>query len=127
MVVQQFSAERSQQSSAKVFLLRNLHEVTDTRRKLYTLVSSSQFDCVITLCIVLNTVVMAIQQVPEPSDGYNRMLDVFNDIFVFIFNIEAGLKLVAMRWCYFKVGFMVGFFVERDEGWWRWLIIKYQR
>eukprot|EP00392_Amoebophrya_sp_AT5.2_P011699 g11784.t1 len=84
------------------FLLTNLHEVSPFRRRLYALVSSTAFDGLITVCILLNTLCMAVQTVPEPTHGYTRTLDFFNELFVLVFNIEAVLKLLAMRLAYFK-------------------------
>ncbi|CAD7941827.1 unnamed protein product [Amoebophrya sp. A25] len=86
------------------FLLTNLHEVSHFRRQLYTFVSSAQFDGFIMFCILLNTLIMACQVYPdEPTPGYNRLLDFFNELFVLVFNAEAALKLAAMRGSYFKV------------------------
>lgn len=53
-------------------------------------------------CICLNTVSMAMQVVPTPSKAYGTSLMVLNMCFTLVFNLEAVLKLSAMRLSYFK-------------------------
>jgi len=47
---------------------------------------------------------MCFQISPEPYPGYNSLLDLANDSFVVVFNLEAALKLGAMRSAYFNIG-----------------------
>ena len=63
--------------------------------------TSACFEGFITLCIVLNTVAMAVVYLGM-SDDYKFTLEVLNYIFAFIFNCEMILKLFAMGKCYFQ-------------------------
>lgn len=58
------------------------------------------FDNFIMLCIVLNTVVMALIWHDEP-DIVPKFVEVANYVFLVIFTVEAAIKIVAFRKLYF--------------------------
>eukprot|EP00397_Hematodinium_sp_SG-2012_P000464 GEMP01000464.1.p1 GENE.GEMP01000464.1~~GEMP01000464.1.p1 ORF type:complete len:1850 (+),score=300.04 GEMP01000464.1:241-5790(+) len=78
-----------------------LHKQNKFRRELSIAVQSSRFENGIMACIILNSVVMAIQVFPKPSDNYAMLLRVFNFIFAGIFNVEALAKLSVFKLVYF--------------------------
>jgi hypothetical protein len=84
------------------FGLTDIHKQPVLRRKIYFLVSSSNFDNFIMSCIILNTVTMGMKIFPTPADEYKTTLKVFNYIFAFIFTSECVLKLYALQQNYFK-------------------------
>jgi len=59
------------------------------------------FDAFIMICILLNTLVLAIQWYDMPQ-GTIDVLTVFNYIFMIIFTLECIIKLIALKCAYFK-------------------------
>merc|ERR1719473_170532 len=54
------------------------------------------------MCILLNSVVMAVKHFPEPEDLLYRMtFDIINYLFAAIFFVEAVLKIFSLRSTYF--------------------------
>lgn len=52
-------------------------------------------DLIVTICIILNTVFMAIDQ-PGQSDTMTRILTIGNYVFTAIFTLESFLKIIAL-------------------------------
>uniref|UniRef100_A0A665W600 Sodium channel protein n=1 Tax=Echeneis naucrates TaxID=173247 RepID=A0A665W600_ECHNA len=74
---------------------------------LYTIVMDPFVDLSITICIVLNTVFMAMEHYPM-TEEFGYMLDVGNLVFTGIFTAEMVLKLLAMDpYNYFQVGWNI--------------------
>uniref|UniRef100_A0A3B4XTB6 Sodium channel protein n=1 Tax=Seriola lalandi dorsalis TaxID=1841481 RepID=A0A3B4XTB6_SERLL len=75
--------------------------------RLYTIVMDPFFDLGITICIVLNTVFMAMEHYPM-TDQFEELLSVGNLVFTGIFTAEMVLKLLAMDpYYYFQVGWNI--------------------
>ncbi len=62
---------------------------------------SHLFEKAIILCIILNTVVMAIIWF-DMDESISNVTDLINQIFILIFTFEAIIKIVAMKRLYFK-------------------------
>uniref|UniRef100_A0A4W6EST6 Sodium channel protein n=1 Tax=Lates calcarifer TaxID=8187 RepID=A0A4W6EST6_LATCA len=74
---------------------------------LYTIVMDPFVDLGITICIVLNTVFMAMEHYPMTED-FEELLSVGNLVFTGIFTAEMVLKLLAMDpYYYFQVGWNI--------------------
>ena len=71
------------------------------RRSVWNFVRHRLFDIAIMACIVLNTFTMALSSFGQ-STGKASFISVMNYLFAVIFTIEAGLKLYAYHWEYFK-------------------------
>uniref|UniRef100_A0A674F5J8 Sodium channel protein n=1 Tax=Salmo trutta TaxID=8032 RepID=A0A674F5J8_SALTR len=64
-------------------------------------------DLTITICIVLNTVFMAMEHHPMSGD-FKKMLSVGNLVFTGIFTAEMCFKIIALDpYCYFKEGWNI--------------------
>ena len=72
-----------------------------TRLWCYRLVNRKQFELVITICIVLNTVVMAMKYYTM-TKKLEGILENCNYFFAAVFNVECVLKLIALGKTYFK-------------------------
>ena len=64
------------------------------------------FDSFILVCIMVNTVVLALKWYGEP-EALPSILEVINYVFAAIFTVEAGIKLIALRNVYFYDGWNV--------------------
>ncbi|XP_076608525.1 sodium channel protein type 4 subunit alpha B [Chaetodon auriga] len=74
---------------------------------LYTIVMDPFVDLGITICIVLNTVFMAMEHYPMTED-FEELLSIGNLVFTGIFTAEMILKLLAMDpYFYFQVGWNI--------------------
>ncbi|XP_073351388.1 sodium channel protein type 4 subunit alpha B isoform X2 [Pagrus major] len=74
---------------------------------LYTIVMDPIIDLGITICIVLNTVFMAMEHYPM-TEEFEELLSVGNLVFTGIFTAEMVLKLLAMDpYFYFQVGWNI--------------------
>ncbi|XP_070780058.1 sodium channel protein type 4 subunit alpha B [Enoplosus armatus] len=74
---------------------------------LYTIVMDPFVDLGITICIVLNTVFMAMEHYPM-TEEFEALLSVGNLVFTGIFTAEMVLKLLAMDpYYYFQVGWNI--------------------
>ncbi|XP_032364130.1 sodium channel protein type 4 subunit alpha B [Etheostoma spectabile] len=74
---------------------------------LYTIVMDPFVDLGITICIVLNTVFMAMEHYPMTED-FQELLSIGNLVFTVIFTAEMVLKLLAMDpYYYFQVGWNI--------------------
>ncbi|XP_061087082.1 sodium channel protein type 4 subunit alpha A isoform X2 [Conger conger] len=77
------------------------------KKWLYFVVMDPFVDLGITICIVLNTLFMAMEHYPM-SEQFDHMLSVGNLVFTGIFTAEMVLKLLAMDpYYYFQVGWNV--------------------
>lgn len=70
------------------------------RRKIFHFVGHAYFEYAITLVIVFNTITMCMDYYGA-SEGYLKVLDIFNLIFVVIFTLEAVLKLIGLGFTYY--------------------------
>ncbi|KAM4595936.1 sodium channel protein type 4 subunit alpha B-like isoform 1-T1 [Polymixia lowei] len=74
---------------------------------LYVIVMDPFVDLGITICIILNTVFMAMEHYPMTAE-FDHMLSVGNLVFTGIFTAEMVLKLLAMDpYYYFQVGWNI--------------------
>ncbi|XP_066531401.1 sodium channel protein type 4 subunit alpha B [Hoplias malabaricus] len=77
------------------------------KKIVYIIVMDPFVDLGITICIILNTMFMAMEHYPM-SDGFENMLSVGNLVFTGIFTAEMVLKLIAMDpYYYFQVGWNI--------------------
>lgn len=77
----------------------------------YTIVTDRKFEICVMSMIILNMVVMAIEHYGM-SPELDHVLQQFNIGFICIFAVEAALKLVGLRWDYFRFGWnLFDFFV----------------
>ncbi|KAM9772807.1 sodium channel protein type 4 subunit alpha A isoform X1 [Syngnathus typhle] len=93
---------------ANIFLKWNCCKPWMTLKKwLYVIVMDPFFDLAITICIVLNTLFMAMEHYPMTKE-FDEMLSVGNLVFTGIFTAEMVLKLIAMDpYYYFQVGWNI--------------------
>ncbi|XP_043081803.1 sodium channel, voltage gated, type V-like, alpha b isoform X2 [Puntigrus tetrazona] len=71
------------------------------------MVNDPFLDLAITICIVLNTLFMALEHYPM-TDEFNRMLSVGNLVFTGIFTAEMVLKIIALDpYYYFQLGWNI--------------------
>ena len=70
------------------------------RAKVFDLVMTKQFDFFIAVCIIINTLLMAMNYYQQPTT-YEMCLEIGNMIFAFVFNVEMALKLMALGTSYF--------------------------
>jgi len=93
-------------NGGQVFTLTNLHQLPPFRRKLFKLVTHRVFERSIISCIVLNTLLMAIEVYPELETPDKQLWrdckEAINMFFAFVFTVEALLKLVAFRSSYWR-------------------------
>uniref|UniRef100_A0A3B3C8X4 Sodium channel protein n=2 Tax=Oryzias melastigma TaxID=30732 RepID=A0A3B3C8X4_ORYME len=77
------------------------------KRLLYTIIMDPFVDLTITICIVLNTVFMAMEHYPM-TEKFEELLSIGNLVFTGIFTAEMILKLLAMDpYYYFQVGWNI--------------------
>uniref|UniRef100_A0A3Q2P5V8 Sodium channel protein n=1 Tax=Fundulus heteroclitus TaxID=8078 RepID=A0A3Q2P5V8_FUNHE len=77
------------------------------KKILYTIVMDPFVDLAITICIVLNTVFMAMEHYPM-TEEFEEILSIGNLVFTGIFTAEMILKLLAMDpYYYFQVGWNI--------------------
>ncbi|XP_046574320.1 sodium channel protein 1 brain-like [Haliotis rubra] len=77
-----------------------------TEGMVYAFISDPLFDLFITLSIILNTIIMALEQHGQ-SEQMNVLIKVANYVFTAIFILEAVLKLYALNKYYFKSGWNI--------------------
>jgi voltage-gated sodium channel type IV alpha len=71
------------------------------RKRVYDIVNHQGFEIFITICILLNTLLMSMRYA-RMSDTYELTLEFLNYVFGIIFNIEMILKLIGIGVHYFK-------------------------
>ena len=65
------------------------------------MISSPKFELAITLVLILNMFVIAVEYYNE-SNAYNNIINVINTIFVTIYGLESLFKLVGLRLHFFR-------------------------
>ncbi|KAL8589096.1 hypothetical protein ACOMHN_017259 [Nucella lapillus] len=68
----------------------------------YNISMSTKFELAVVLLIALNMIVMAIEHYNQPG-SVTQTLKILNIIFTSVFILEAVVKLVGLRWHYFRV------------------------
>ncbi|XP_072311629.1 sodium channel protein type 4 subunit alpha A isoform X2 [Eucyclogobius newberryi] len=77
------------------------------KKRVYVVMMDPFVDLTITICIVLNTLFMAMEHYPMTPE-FDHMLSVGNLVFTGIFTAEMFLKLIAMDpYYYFQVGWNI--------------------
>ncbi|XP_048254003.1 sodium channel protein 1 brain-like isoform X4 [Haliotis rufescens] len=76
----------------------------------YDVSISNKFELAIVLIIFLNMIVMGIEHYNQ-SDAVSQVLDIMNIIFTTVFTLEALVKLVGLRWHYFRQAWNVFDFI----------------
>ena len=66
------------------------------QEKLHKIVTSREFDLIVTLCIVLNVVLMSYENA-EQSENTKEVLKYISQAFVFVYTIECVMKLLALQ------------------------------
>jgi voltage-dependent calcium channel L type alpha-1D len=89
------------ESQPTIRVIEDEPEVSAFRNSLIKLSNSPGFDYFIMACIVGNTIVLATHFHNMPVSMI-KAFEVINYVFMFIFTIEAIIKLVAMKVLYFK-------------------------
>ncbi|XP_065337432.1 sodium channel protein 60E isoform X5 [Cloeon dipterum] len=84
----------------------NYHGWLRFQNCLYNIVHDPLFDLLITLCIVLNTLFLALEH-HGMSESVKAVLDIGNRVFTSIFTLECILKLMAMSKDYFSCGWNI--------------------
>ncbi len=74
------------------------------RERLQTLVETKHFQRFIILIIVLNAITLGLETAPELVGEWMGVLLVLDTLFLAIFTVEIGLKLVAYRLTFFRSG-----------------------
>ncbi|GAB1286385.1 Sodium channel protein type 1 subunit alpha [Apodemus speciosus] len=102
-------SQRQRAMSIASILTNTVEELEESRQKLM----DPFVDLAITICIVLNTLFMAMEHYPM-TDHFNHVLTVGNLVFTGIFTAEMFLKIIAMDpYYYFQEGWNIfdGFIV----------------
>lgn len=68
---------------------------------LYDVSTSNRFELAIVIIIFLNMIVMAIEHYQQ-ADSIKQVMDIMNYIFAAVFILEAVIKLIGLRWHYFR-------------------------
>lgn len=67
----------------------------------FQLITDQKFDIGIMIVILLNMMTMAMEHYDEP-ESLSDILHYINIVFIAIFTLECVMKLVALRWYYFR-------------------------
>ncbi|XP_063429093.1 sodium channel protein para-like isoform X4 [Mytilus trossulus] len=78
--------------------------------KMYDLVTNQAFDIGIMIVIMLNMLTMTLEH-HNMTETFSTVLQYINMSFIIVFTVECVLKLLALRWFYFKVPWNVFDFV----------------
>eukprot|EP00427_Karlodinium_veneficum_P059745 CAMPEP_0169385084 /NCGR_PEP_ID=MMETSP1017-20121227/43865_1 /TAXON_ID=342587 /ORGANISM="Karlodinium micrum, Strain CCMP2283" /LENGTH=1806 /DNA_ID=CAMNT_0009485871 /DNA_START=606 /DNA_END=6023 /DNA_ORIENTATION=+ len=84
------------------FGLTHLDHHPKLQVKAFRFITAGPFENFIMLCIILNTLCMALKQFPYPSKAYEDVREICNTIFGAVFFLEMVIKLYALRLNYFK-------------------------
>ena len=71
---------------------------------------NTKFELAVVVLIFLNMVSMAVEHYRQ-SEVYTEALDIVNIAFTSIFTLEAFVKIVGMRWHYFRRGWNIFDFI----------------
>ena len=77
---------------------------SDLRAKVYDICIDSRFENLIFLCIMLNTISMSIKWYEWPYDNIEEKI---NNVFLFVFGMEALLKIFGFGLRYFTVAWNI--------------------
>uniref|UniRef100_A0A8C2Q8Z1 Voltage-dependent L-type calcium channel subunit alpha n=1 Tax=Cyprinus carpio TaxID=7962 RepID=A0A8C2Q8Z1_CYPCA len=75
----------------KIYIPKNPSQL-----KFWKIINSSQFEYIMFLLILLNTLALAVQHY-EQSKLFNSVMDILNMIFTTLFTVEMIIKLLALR------------------------------
>ncbi|XP_028849532.1 voltage-dependent L-type calcium channel subunit alpha-1D [Denticeps clupeoides] len=75
----------------KIYIPKNPSQL-----KFWKIINSSQFEYIMFVLILLNTLTLAVQHY-EQSDLFNSVMDILNMIFTAVFTVEMVVKLLALR------------------------------
>ncbi|KAJ8016796.1 hypothetical protein DPEC_G00011080 [Dallia pectoralis] len=75
----------------KIYIPRNPSQL-----KFWKIIASSQFEYIMFVLILLNTLTLAVQHY-EQSKLFNSVMDILNLIFTVLFTVEMAIKLLALR------------------------------
>ncbi|CAC5417965.1 SCN2A [Mytilus coruscus] len=78
--------------------------------KMYDLVTNQAFDIGIMIVIMLNMLTMTLEH-HNMTETFSNVLQYINMSFIVVFTVECVLKLLALRWFYFKIPWNVFDFV----------------
>ncbi|XP_076097687.1 sodium channel protein para-like isoform X8 [Mytilus galloprovincialis] len=78
--------------------------------KMYDLVTNQAFDIGIMIVIMLNMLTMTLEH-HNMTETFSTVLTYINMSFIVVFTVECVLKLLALRWFYFKIPWNVFDFV----------------
>lgn len=67
-------------------------------RSFYKLATANLFETFITVCIVLNTFVLALDRYPEMPNSQLEVLNGFNLFFTAVFTLEVVVKMIGLRY-----------------------------
>ena len=74
------------------------------------LTTNQKFDIGIMSVIMLNMITMAMEHYGQSSE-FERTLMYINQVFIAIFTLEAVMKILGLRWYYFKQAWNVFDFI----------------
>ena len=70
--------------------------------KLKTIVDDPRTDRVIMTLIIINAITLGLQTSKTVMSAYGPLLELFDDIMVWIFVVEVGARIIAHRWAFFR-------------------------
>jgi len=83
-------------------LRRVIQEPESTfRKKCFQLAKMPQFESAVLAIIVCNTLTLALK-INNQSNTFELVLEIFNNLFLGLFHIEAIIKISGFGWLYFK-------------------------
>ena len=77
---------------------------------MYDVVTDQKFDIFIMTIILANMVTMALEHYNQ-ADDFSKVLEFINLIFIVVFTFECVMKLIGLRYHYFKAPWNVFDFV----------------
>ena len=67
----------------------------------FILTTNQKFDIAIMSVIMLNMITMALEHYDQTKD-FELVLHYINLVFIVIFTVECAMKIIGLRWYYFK-------------------------
>ena len=67
----------------------------------FNVITNQKFDILIMIVIMLNMVTMSLDHY-EMEEDFENVLWIINTVFIVIFTCECLMKLISLRWYYFK-------------------------
>jgi len=99
---QWLESRKSLHGRTEPFQLTNLHLKPKLQKKAFLFISTNLFENSIMTAIILNTVLMACQAFPQPTEWWGDFKTAAGYTFAFIFTVEFGVKFFALRRNYWK-------------------------